>query len=127
MKGFFALVFLLLLVSCGSKTAVPKGILPVPEMTEVMWDVMAADALTSQHYPIDSLKRFDTSAILYPEIAKAHGTTQAQLKKSLQFYEGRPDLLQIIIDSLQKRAVMPLATHKKDTTKKKPLFQKTTP
>ena len=128
MKGFFALVFLFVLVSCGSKTTVPEGVLPVSEMTEVMWDVMAADALTSQHYPVDSLKRFDTSAILYPEIAKAHGTTQAQLKKSLQFYEGRPDLLQIIIDSLQKRAVMPLATHKKDTTKKKPpLFQKTTP
>lgn len=118
MKGFFAFSLLVLLSSCGSKTDVPKGIIPVTEMTSVMWDVMLADGLASHRYPADSLKRFDTSVVLYQEIAKAHGTTQAQLKKSLQFYEGRPDLLQIIIDSLQKRATLPLEAQNKETIKK---------
>ena len=99
-----------------------------------MWDVMVADGLATQRYPVDSFKRFDTSVVLYQEIAKAHSTTQAQLKKSLQFYEGRPDLLQTIIDSLQKRALLPTqaskkaAAIKKDSLKKAPrLIQKPTP
>lgn len=128
------LCFLFVIISCGSKTAVPKGILPVAQMTEVMWDVLLADGLTAQQYPTDSLKRFDTSAILYQQIAKARGTTQQQLQQSLRFYESRPDLLQIIIDTLQRRAAIPAQAYKRDTTnkadstrKKYKLFQKSTP
>ena len=118
MKKFFS-ILLLFLLSCGSKTAVPKGILPLDKMTNVLWDVMAADAVVNNRYPVDTIKRFDTSVVLYQQIAKAHGTTQAQMKKSLQFYEGRPDLLQIILDSLQKRTIGPLQANKIDTLKKK--------
>ena len=110
--------FLFFLLACGSKTAVPEGILPVPKMTEVMWDLLAADGLASQRHPLDSLKRFDTSVVMYQQIATAHNTTQQQLKQSLQFYESRPDLLQQIIDTLQQRATLPLEAFKKDTTKK---------
>ena len=117
MKVFFAIA-LIFIFSCASKTAVPDGILPVAKMTNLMWDVMGADALVSQKYPLDSTKRFDTSVILYQQITKAHGTTQAQFKKSLQFYESRPDLLQIILDTLQKRSNLPPAALKKDTLKK---------
>lgn len=119
MKGFFAFALLMLLAACGSNMDVPKGIIPVKEMTNVMWDVMLADALANHRYPVDSLERFDTSVVLYQEVAKAHGTTQAQLKKSLQFYEGRPDLLQVIFDTLQKRSTLPLEAQKKDTVKRK--------
>lgn len=119
MKGFFAFALLVLLTACGNNTKVPKGIIPPDQMTNVMWDVMLADNLATHRYPTDSLKRFDTSVVLYQEIAKAHNTTQAQLKKSLQYYEGHPDLLQVIFDTLQKRAQLPLQAQKKDTLKKK--------
>jgi hypothetical protein len=118
MKKLFSIA-IFFLVACGSKTAVPKGILSVNKMTTLLWDVMAADALANNRYPVDSFKRFDTSVVLYQQIAKAHGTTQAQMKKSLQFYEGRPDLLQIILDSLQKRTIGPLPAKQKDTLKQK--------
>lgn len=117
MKGCLAFA-LFLLLSCGNKTEVPQNVLPVAKMTNVLWDVMVADALASHRYPVDTIKRFDTSVVLYQQIAKAHGTTQAQVKESLRFYEGRPDLLQVILDSLQKRATLPVEAIKKDTSKK---------
>jgi hypothetical protein len=125
MNRFLILVFFVCF-SCGSKTAVPKGIIPVAKMTDVMWDVLLADGIAGYRYPLDSLKRFDTSVILYQQIAEAHNTNQQQLRKSLQFYESRPDLLKIIIDSLQKRSTLPLQAFKKDTAKRSPgLLHKT--
>jgi Domain of unknown function (DUF4296) len=119
MRVFLRLFLLFAVLGCGSKTAVPKDIIPVAKMTDVMWDMLLADGLTSYRYPLDSLKRFDTSVVLYQEIAKAHGTNQQQMRKSLQFYESRPDLFQIIIDSLQQRSTLPLEAYKKDTSAKK--------
>jgi hypothetical protein len=117
---FFAAVFLLFLFSCRSKTAVPEGIIPVEKMTGVMWDLALADALVNHRYPTGiEAKKLDTSMVVYQQVAKAHGTTQRQLKQSLRFYEGRPDLLQIIIDSLQKRTLLPVAAYKKDSVSRK--------
>lgn len=115
---------LLFLFSCGSKTAVPKDIISVNNMTSLLWDVMLADVLASNRYPSDTAKRFDTSVVLYKQITKAHGTTQQQFKKSMQFYEGHPDLLKIIIDSLQKRSNIPIQAYKKDTASGRKLFKK---
>lgn len=119
MNRFAVVLLLFFLLACGSKTAVPNGILPVPKMTDVLWDVMLADGLASHRYLTDSVKRFDTSVILYQEIAAAHGTSQQQLRASLRFYESRPDLLQIILDTLQKRATLPLEALKSDTSIKR--------
>src|SRR5215213_6253512 len=121
-------VSLLFLLSCRSKTAVPEGIIPVKEMTNLMWDLAVADALVNHRYPAyGEAKKLDTSMVLYQQIAKAHGTTQQQLKRSFQFYEGRPDLLQIIIDSLQKRALLPTAAFNKDSVKSRKPFPKPIP
>ena len=119
MKAVFVLV-LLIFFSCGSKTAVPDGVIPVGPMTGLMWDMMLADGLVTHRYPTlaDSAK-LDTSAVLYQQIAKAHNTTQQQFKESLRFYQGRPDLLQLIIDSLQRRSLVPLQALKKDSAEKK--------
>jgi hypothetical protein len=113
-----AAIMIVFLVSCGSKTAVPKGIIPVNDMTSLLWDVMLADGLAGYRYPLDSARRFDTSVVLYQQITKAHGTTQQNFKKSLRYYESRPDLLQIIMDSLQKRSSIPYQASKRDTLKK---------
>jgi hypothetical protein len=107
----------LFLFSCSNKTAVPEGVLPVPKMAGLLWDVLLADELAGQRYPADTLKRLDTTMILYPQIAKVHGTTQQQFKRSMQFYESRPDLLQQVIDSLQRRASIPMEAQRRDSLK----------
>lgn len=116
MRVFFS-AFILLVASCRNKTAIPEGVLPVAKMTEVVWDLMLADGLVTSRYPTanDGLK-LDTSVVLYQQIAAAHRTTQQQLKQSLRFYESRPDLLQAIIDTLQKRATLPPAAYRSDST-----------
>jgi hypothetical protein len=81
-----AVISLLFLLSCGSKTAVPEGVIPIAKMTDVLWDVMLADGLVSYKYANDPRSRqFDTSVVLYQQVARAHGTTQQQLKQSLRF------------------------------------------
>lgn len=107
MRIFFA-ALILLLASCRNKTAVPEGIIPVAKMTDLLWDVLMADELVTQRYrTANEAVRLDTSVVLYQQIAAAHGTTQQQFKKSLRFYQSRPDLLQIIFDSLQQRSTKP--------------------
>jgi len=108
MKFLVAFFLFFFLISCTSKQKVPEGVLPVPKLSAVMWDVMQADAVVSRRYSADtSLKRFDTSIQLYRQIFQAHHTSAEQFKKSIRFYEARPDLLQIIFDSLQRRAEAP--------------------
>lgn len=110
MRLIFLVCFAILL-SCAYKPKIPKDILPPPKMTEVLWDLMRADEMVGMQYLVDTgTIRFDTSLILYSQIAQQHNTTQQQFKKSLQFYKDRPDLLQVIIDTLAVRATLPLPT-----------------
>lgn len=121
MRPIIIFLFSITLWSCGkSKTAVPKDIIPVKTMTDILWDNMAADELVNARYPVDTgTKKFDTSVVLYQQIAKVHGTSQQQFKKSMQYYEGRPDLLQIIFDSLQSRSTAVIMPPQKDSVKAK--------
>lgn len=113
-------VFLLLaglLTACGNQKKVPDGIIPTDRMTDILWDVLVADELVNQRLPVDTgTRRFDTSILLYQQIADKHKTSQQAFKNSLAYYEKRPDLFQVIIDSLSNRANAPLALPaKKDT------------
>ena len=92
--------------------------MPIPQMTDVLWDVVLADELVNMRYPADTgTIRFDTSMVLYSQIAKAHNTTQKRFKQSLLFYKTRPDLMQVIIDSLTARTVLPTVASKDSVAK----------
>src|ERR1044071_7060325 len=105
------LVFISFLVSvfgCVRDDKVPKNIIPQNEMRKIMWDLMRADAYVSDFIMKDSTKNKNTeSGILYEKVFAIHSTTQEAFKKSMSFYESRPDLLKVISDSLksdEKRA-----------------------
>ena len=121
MRLIIIFLFSIIIFSCSkSKTAVPKDIIPVKTMTDILWDNLAADELVNARYPVDTgTKKFDTSVVLYQQIAKVHGTNQQQFKKSMQYYEGRPDLLQIIFDTLQSRTTSVVIPPTKDSLKRK--------
>ena len=71
-------------------------------MRKIMWDLMRADAYVSDFIMKDSTCDKKTeSAILYEKIFAIHSTTQEDFKKSMAFYETRPDLLKVITDSLR--------------------------
>ncbi len=105
MRILFILFLFLFSSSCQNAAKVPKDILPVDKMHRVLWDMLRADELANQRTTTDTLSRpiFDRKE-LYRQVFQVHQVTSDNFKKSLQFYQNRPELLQIILDSLQKRA-----------------------
>jgi len=103
---------------CIQDKKIPKDVLPQNEMRKVMWDLMRADAYVSAFIMKDSTKDQKTeSAILYEKIFDIHSTTQEAFKKSLAFYQDRPDLFKAISDSLridERKALEPQESKKPD-------------
>lgn len=89
-------------ISCIRDNKIPKGILPQNEMRKVMWDLMRADAYVSEVIMKDSTcNKQAESAILYEKVFGIHNTTKETFLKSMAFYESRPDLLKLVMDSLR--------------------------
>lgn len=88
--------------ACVRNNKIPKGIIAQNEMRELMWDLMRADAYISEFVMKDSSRNQKAeSAILYEQIFTIHSTTAEIFKRSLAFYQNRPDLLKAITDSLR--------------------------
>ena len=81
---------------------VPKDVIPQNQMRKIMWDLMRADAYVTDFIMKDSTRdKKAESAKLYEEIFDIHSTTREIFKKSLVFYQSRPDLFKSISDSLR--------------------------
>ena len=71
-------------------------------MRKIMWDLMRADAYVTDFVMKDSTRdKKAESAKLYEKIFDIHATSQEVFKKSLAFYQNRPDLFKVISDSLR--------------------------
>jgi hypothetical protein len=104
MKWSTVILSVLILSSCTAKQKVPKKIIPLSKAPAVFWDVMQADALVRNKALVDTgFRRMDTSIKLYSQVLQIHKVTQEQFRGSIKYYQSRPDLLQIIFDSLQHR------------------------
>ena len=102
MRFFLFIILISLAVGCIQDKKIPKDVLPQNEMRKIMWDLMRADAYVSTFIMKDSTKNEKAeSAILYEKIFDIHSTTQETFKKSLVFYQNRPDLFKAISDSLR--------------------------
>ena len=125
MRFFLFINLIVLTFGCIQDKKIPKDVLPQNEMRKVMWDLMRADAYVSTFIMKDSTKNQKTeSAILYEKIFDIHSTTQESFKKSLTFYQNRPDLFKAISDSLrsdERKALEPQELKKPelDTTYRK--------
>ena len=98
----FLLIFLLTFFGCIRNNRIPREVLSQNEMRKVMWDLMRADAYVSEFIMKDSTRDKKTeSVLLYEKVFSIHSTTQEAFKKSLAFYESRPDLFKAISDSLR--------------------------
>jgi hypothetical protein len=94
---------LILLVACKNNK-VPEGILPEAKMRVIMWDMLRADEWISYEQARDtSFNRQQRTKELYQQVFQVNGITAAQFKKSFHYYEGRPELLKPLLDSLQKK------------------------
>ena len=102
MRFFLFISLIILTFGCIQDKKIPKDVLPQNEMRKIMWDLMRADAYVSTFIMKDSTKnQMAESAILYEKIFDIHSTSRETFKKSLAFYESRPDLFKAISDSLR--------------------------
>ena len=96
------IILVILLFGCIKDNKIPKDVIPQNQMRKIMWDLMRADA-----YVVDFVMKDSTcdkkaeSATLYEKIFDIHSTTGETFKKSLAFYQSRPDLFKAISDSLR--------------------------
>jgi len=96
------IILVILLFGCIKDNKIPKDVIPQNQMRKIMWDLMRADA-----YVVDFVMKDSTcdkkaeSASLYEKIFDIHSTTRETFKKSLAFYQSRPDLFKAISDSLR--------------------------
>ena len=102
MKCLKIFIFILFISSCSNRTAIPNDIIPPDSMMMIMKDIFYANEYTVQYIAKDSLKpdKVKASQDLLEEIFKIHHTKKEDFRKSLKFYESRPDLNKNIFDSL---------------------------
>ena len=125
MRYFVFIAFTILIFGCKGNDKIPKDIISQNEMRKIIWDLMRADAYASNFIMPDSTRNLKAeSAALYEKVFAIHSTTQEAFKKSMAFYESRPDLLKAITDSLRsdEKRVQTYQDYKKplppDTIKK---------
>jgi len=96
------IILIILNFACIRNNKVPKDIIPQNKMRNIMWDLMRADAYVTDFVMKDSTRdKKAESAKLYEKIFDIHATTRETFKKSLTFYQSRPDLFKVISDSLR--------------------------
>jgi hypothetical protein len=99
MKAGFICIVLLFVFSC--KPSLPDGILKPDKMKLVLWDISRADELVNYYSIKDStFKKPEKYNAFYDTVFRLHNITNQEFNKSFQYYQDRPALLKIILDSL---------------------------
>jgi len=103
-----ACLFILLfcLESCTNRSHIPDQIIGMPQMGDIMWDMIRADLLAHEIIKKDSTKNLNAeTSKLTEKIFAIHHIDKLQFEKSLQFYSKRPDMMNTIFDTLDARKV----------------------
>src|SRR5437879_1949166 len=96
-----ALFLLIVLYSCSGKTPFPRGVMKPPQMQEVLWDMLSADALASELVKKDtSLKLKAKNIELYKQVFRAHNITRSDFELSYSFYQKHPEIMRVLMDSM---------------------------
>ena len=104
MKRLFIAVLVIVAASCSSRQEIPKDVLKQPQMQAVLWDMLRADEFIMNYIKKDSAHKIkDESIRLYEDVFRIHKTSKKQFVKSIMFYNGHPELLKPVLDSLEVR------------------------
>lgn len=98
----FLVVFFL--ASCSGNKKIPGDIVSIEIMHLVLLDVIKADEYIIYRSTNDtSLHKEQETIKLYKQILDSYKVTEEDFRKSLNYYQKNPDLLKIILDSIQKK------------------------
>jgi Domain of unknown function (DUF4296) len=92
---------LFFLSSCGNKEKLPAGVLKPEKMQAVLWDVIKADAFTSEFIKKDSAKNAATENLkLQQQIFAIHKISKADFYESYDYYKSNTVEFKKVIDSM---------------------------
>ena len=118
------LFFLSICIWSCSQAPAPDSVLSPEKMESVLYDLVHAEEFVDFSSMQDSSYRnFSKRAALYDSISNIHSITKETFKKSWQYYQGRPDLLKKILESLHAKTDAPII--KKDSIIKKSVIKDT--
>ncbi len=104
MRIFLFIVVLAVLNSCGKKDEIPEGILKPEKMQVVLWDVIKADAFTTNFIARDSSKNAAAENLkLQQQVFAIHKISKADFYNSYDYYKTHTPLFTKILDSMIKK------------------------
>lgn len=96
-----SLLLILAAFACNSKTRVPDGIIPMPRMQAILWDLFRADGLTqAKMLKKENVQPDKENVVLFQQILSYHKQTRETFFKSYEYYLAHPDKFKILLDSL---------------------------
>ena len=120
MKHSFLFAVSLILFSCSGRNNVPSEIIKQGEMQNILWDILKAQALSSEISKKDStINELAEIKVLNQKIFLLHNITNSDFDKSYAWYTNHPDVLKVIFDSLSNKNQR--ENELKRESKKKPL------
>jgi hypothetical protein len=94
----------LLLDSCKDKDEIPKDILPKEKMQAVLWSLINAGEFFNGFIATkDSIDKVAESSKLYGQVFQFHQITREEFERSYRYYQQRPELVRVMLDSLSKQ------------------------
>ena len=115
MRCVFALLTIILLLSCSAEDKRKPLILTPPQMEKVIWDIMQVDQYVNGYISRDSLKDLNKERLqLYLKVFQLHKISKEDFNASMKHYASKPDVMKVIFDSLsskgelQRRKLIPL-------------------
>jgi len=105
MRILMLCVILFCFSACNQKKNHQTGIIPREKMELLMWDLTIADEYATIKSEKDTtIKHKDERIRLYGEIFQLHQTNQQQVRESLRYYMGHPEVFKLMNDSISARA-----------------------
>ncbi|MFM6926246.1 MAG: DUF4296 domain-containing protein [Ferruginibacter sp.] len=96
---------LVLTGSCNSKEKIPADILKPEKMQAVLWDVMKADAFTTDYIKKDSSKNAAAENLkLQQQVFAIHKISKEDFYRSYDYYKTNPVVFKKIVDSIIAQA-----------------------
>ncbi|MEP7236224.1 MAG: DUF4296 domain-containing protein [Ferruginibacter sp.] len=119
-RKYFFIPVLFLFISCGNKDKVPSDILKPEKMQAVLWDVIKADAYTTEFIKNDTAKNAEAENIkLQQQIFAIHKITKADFYNSYDYYKSNTVLFKKMLDSM----ILQAERNKNTKVKTKPLLE----
>jgi hypothetical protein len=104
MKIVVFIILICCIAGCGEKHELPSGILKSEKMQEVLWDVILAEAYTTEFIKKDSSKNVQTeNAKLQQQIFAIHKISKQEFYDSYNYYNSHIELMKTLLDSITTR------------------------